>query len=411
MRHILLIITIVSFAFSIRAAEFDWPQWRGPNRDDISKETDLLTSWPANGPKRVWLFENAGMGYAGFAIVDGKVFTMGTRDDSEIVLMLDANTGRELWSAPVDRVFTEKRGNGPRGTPTVRGNHLYVMSGNGTVACVQVADGKVVWRKEMTELGGNVPKWGYTESVLVDGKHVLCTPGGSDGTITALDKDTGKVVWRSTGFTDEAQYASMVVAQINGKRQYVQLTMKNVVGLAPEDGKVLWKSAWPGRTAVVPTPIVRDNLVYVTSGYGVGCKQIKIEPDNSVTTVYENKVMKNHHGGVILVGDYIYGHADAGWTCQNFKTGEEVWNHRPFGKGAVAYADGMLYCQEEGSGTVALIEASPAGWKEHGRFRPEPQSKIRPSEGRIWVHPVISNGRLFLRDQELIYCYDVKKSS
>jgi outer membrane protein assembly factor BamB len=200
-----------------------------------------------------------------------------------------------------------------------------------------------------------------------------------------------------------------VSAEINGTRQYVQLTMNNFVGVSAKDGKLLWKSEFPnGRTAVIPTPIVRDNNVYVTAGYGAGCKMVSIGPDNKVTTVYENKVIKNHHGGVILVGDHLYGHADPGWVCQNFKTGEEVWSHRDFGKGAVACADGMLYCVEEGSGTVVLVEASPAGWKEQGRFKLDPQSKIRSSSGRIWTHPVISNGKLYLRDQDLIYCYDVK---
>jgi outer membrane protein assembly factor BamB len=410
MNRSLILIAATTFAGSAFAANFDWPQWRGPNRDDVSKETGLLKSWPAGGPKRLWLFEKAGTGYSGPAIADGKLFTMGTRDTSEIVLVLDANTGQELWSAPVGAIFNEKRGSGPRGTPTVDGNRVYAMSGQGNVVCLNRADGKMLWQQQMTALGGSVPHWGYTESVLVDRQHVICTPGGGKGAIVGLDRETGKVVWQSTAFTDEAQYSSLVPAAINGVPQYIQLTLKNIVGIAPNDGKVLWKSPWPGRIAVIPTPIVRDALVYVTSGYGVGCKQIKIGPNNEVTTVYENRVMKNHHGGVILVGDYLYGHADAGWTCQNFKTGAEVWNHRDFGKGAVGYADGMLYCLEEDSGTVALVDASPNGWKENGRFKLAPASTIRPAQGRIWTHPVISNGKLYLRDQDLIYCYDVKTS-
>jgi outer membrane protein assembly factor BamB len=245
--------------------------------------------------------------------------------------------------------------------------------------------------------------------VLVDGDRVVCTPGGSKGAIAALDKKTGEVIWRSMEFTDGAHYSSIVPAKINGSDTYVQRTQNSIVGIAPKDGKLLWKAEFPlGKTAVIPTPIVRDNFVYVTAGYGAGCKEIKINPDNSVETVFENKVMKNHHGGVILVGDYLYGHGDPGWVCQDFKTGEEVWNDRGFGKGAVGYADGMLYCLEEGSGTVVLAEASPKNWQEHGRFKLDPQSKIRNPQGRIWTHPVISNGKLYLRDQDLIYCFDVK---
>ena len=389
----------------------DWPQWRGPNRDGISKETGLLKTWPEGGPKRVWLFENAGNGYSTFAVVGNRLFTTGTRDGSEIVLALDASSGKEVWAAPIETVFDNRWGGGPRGCPTVDGNEVYAMSGKGTLACINAADGKVIWKQSMTSLGGKVPGWGYTESVLVDGDRVICTPGGSAGAIAALDKKTGKPIWQSKEFTDGAQYSSIVAAKINGTPQYVQLTMNSFVGVAAKDGKLLWKADFPlGKTAVIPTPIVRDNFVYVTAGYGAGCKQVKIGPNNEVETVYENKVMKNHHGGVILVGDHVYGHADAGWTCQNFKTGEEVWNHRGFGKGAVGYADGMLYCQDEGSGTIVLVEASPSGWKEHGKFTLDPQTKIRSPQGRVWTHPVIANGKLYLRDQDLIFCFDVKKS-
>jgi outer membrane protein assembly factor BamB len=387
----------------------DWPQWRGPNRDDISKETGLLKQWPEGGPKRVWLYENAGNGYSGPAIAKGKLFTLGTRDGSEVMLALDANTGKELWTAKLGGVLENGWGGGPRGTPAVDGDKVYALSGKGDLACVNAADGKVVWTTTMSSLGGKTPDWGYTESVLVNGDHVVCTPGGKNGAIAALNKKTGEVLWQSKEFTDGAQYPSIVAAKVNGTETYVQLTMQSVVGISVKDGKVLWKEKFPGRVAVIPTPIVRDNLVYVTAGYGVGCKQIRVKPDNSVEVVYENKVIKNHHGGVILIGDYIYGHGDPGWTCQDFKTGEQVWNDRKFGKGAIGYADGMLYCLEEGSGTLALIEASSEGWKEHGRFKLDPQTKIRNPQGRIWTHPVISNGKLYLRDQDLIYCYDVKK--
>ena len=393
------------------AGRFDWPQWRGPDRSDVSRETGLLKSWPPGGPKRVWLYENAGNGYSGPAIVGGKLFTLGTRDQSESLIALDAGTGKELWVAQMGSILKNAWGDGPRGTPSVEGGRVYAISGSGVLICASATDGKILWQKRLSELGGKTPGWGYTESPLVDGDLVVCTPGGAKGAITALDKETGKLSWQSTEFTDGAQYASVVPANINGTRQYVQITMQNIAGIAAKDGKLLWKSPWPGRTAVIPTPIVRGNEVYVTAGYGVGCRLVRIEPGNEVTTIYENKVIKNHHGGVILVGDYLYGHSDSGWTCQNFNTGEEVWSHRGFGKGAVACADGMLYCLEEGSGTVVLVEASPKGWNEHGRFKLEPQTQIRSSQGHIWTHPVISNGRLYLRDQDLIYCYDIRQSS
>ena len=410
LKSLAALITLTTLTQSaLSAASFDWPQWRGPDRSDVSKETGLLKTWPAEGPKRVWLFENAGNGYSGPAIVNGKFFTLGTRDGSEILLVLDANTGKELWTAKIGPVLQNGWGAGPRGTPTVDGDRVYALSGTGNLVCVNGGDGKILWQTSMSDLGGKVPGWGYTESVLVDGNQVLCTPGGSKGAVAALDKMTGKVMWQSTEFTDPAHYSSIVPARINNTPQYVQRTEKSIVGLAVKDGKVLWKTDFPnGRTAVIPTPIVKDNEVYVSAGYGAGCKMVRIGPGNEVTTVYENKVMKNHHGGVILVGDFLYGHADPGWVCQNFKTGEEVWNNRGLGKGAVGYADGMLYCLEEGSGTVVLAEASPREWKEHGRFKLDPQTSIRSSQGKIWTHPVISNGKLYLRDQDLISCYDIK---
>jgi outer membrane protein assembly factor BamB len=270
----------------------------------------------------------------------------------------------------------------------------------------------VLWKKTMEEFGGQVPDWGYTESVLVDGDKVVCTPGGSRGAILALNKMTGEPVWQSKEFKDGAQYASLIAADHNGARQLIQLTQKSVVGVDAKDGKLLWRTDWSGRTAVIPTPIFHDGHVYVTSGYGAGCKLVKIDKDNALKQVYANKLMKNHHGGVILLGEHVYGFSDdVGWACQDFKTGELAWSEKgKLGKGAIGCAGNRLYLLEESSGDVVLIDASPKGWKEHGRFRLEPQTKLRKPSGRIWTHPVISNGRLYLRDQEILYCYDVREN-
>ena len=396
--------------FAVSASALDWPQWRGPDRTDLSKETGLLKQWPAEGPKQVWIYKNAGNGYAGPSIVAGKLYTIGTRDGKEILLALDANTGKELWATPLSDILDNKWGGGPRGTPTVDGTKIYALSGTGTLACLNLADGKQVWSRTMQDLGGETPRWGYTESPLIDGNQVAVTPGGGQGAIAALNKQTGEPVWQSKEFTDGAQYASLIPAMINGEKQYVQLTMQHVAGVAAKDGALRWQYDFPGRTAVIPTPIVKDNFVYVTAGYGVGCMLLKIEPENKVTLVYENAVVTNHHGGVILYKDHVFGHSDRnGWVCQNFASGEQVWVEKDkLGKGAIGYADGMFYCLEEGSGNVALIEASLNGWSEKGRFKLEPQTTIRSRDGRIWTHPVIVNGKLYLRDQDLIYCYAVK---
>ncbi len=393
----------------------DWPQFRGPNRDDHSNETGLLKQWPADGPKKLWSFTNAGQGYSGFSVVGDRLFTLGTRDGSEILMCLDAAKGTEVWMAKLGNVLGNKWGDGPRGTPTVDGDKIFALGGDGTLVAVQARDGKEVWRTTMASLGGKTPGWGYTESVLVDGKQVVCTPGGPQGAVAAFDKATGKKLWQSKDFTDGAQYSSIVPAVINGQPQYVQRTMENIVGISPKDGAVLWKQAYPGKTAVIPTPIVKGNQVYVTAGYGVGSMSFTIEQGNQVKMIFDetaatNRVMKNHHGGVVLVDDHVYGYSDGlGWTCQDFKTGAEVWSEKKaLGKGAISYADGLFYLLEEGSGNVVIIEASPKGWNEKGRFKLDPQTAIRSPQGRIWTHPVISNGRLYLRDQDLIHCYAVK---
>jgi outer membrane protein assembly factor BamB len=276
---------------------------------------------------------------------------------------------------------------------------------------VKAADGEEVWRVPMESLGGKVPNWGYAESVLIDGDKVLCTPGGPQGAVAALDKMTGRVIWQSRDVPDYAHYSSTVVGEFNGQRQYVHLLEKRLVGLSAEDGSLLWEVEWPGSVAVVPTPIIRGNQIFVTSGYGAGCMLVEIGPNNEATKVYENKRMKNQHGGVIELGGYVYGYSDeVGWVCIDWKTGDLEWRDREaLGKGAIGYADGRFYCVDEREGHVVLIDASPKGWTERGRFVLEPQAKDRAPRGGIWVHPVIVNGKLYLRDQEYVYCYDVKK--
>jgi outer membrane protein assembly factor BamB len=337
---------------------------------------------------------------------------MGAKDGGEHVISLDAQTGAQKWSVPLDnRVYPNNWGDGPRSTPTVDGDLLYTLSANGVLGCLAAKDGKILWKTDLVkDLGGKLQDWGYTESVLIDGDKVICTPGGDQGTMAALDKKTGKVLWRSTGLKEAAQYSSPILITHEGKKQLVQLLTKKVIGVDPENGDVLWTANFPGRVAVIPTPIYSKGYLYVTAGYGIGCRLLKLggkEPE----VVYENNNMVNHHGGVILVDGKLYGHSDkGGWTCQDFLTGETVWKDESLGKGGVGFAAGHLVCVDEKSGEVALVEASPSGWKEKSRFTLDPQTTQRKPQGKIWVHPVIVNGRLYLRDQELIHCYDVKGS-
>ena len=389
----------------------DWPQWRGPNRDDNSTETGLLKTWPKDGPKLVWMNKDVGLGYSGYSIVGDTLYTMGARDAVEFVIAVNVKNGKEKWSAEAGPLLTNGWGDGPRSTPTVSGDRVYAMSGKGHLTCLNAADGKQIWKATMEEIGGKVPGWGYTESVLVDGDLVICTPGGAQGAIAAFDKNTGKKVWQSTAWTDPAQYSSVIAADHNGARQLIQLTMQSVGAVNAKDGSLLWKVPFPGKTAVIPTPIFHDGHVFVAAGYGVGGKLIKIGEGNKAEDLNPepNPNMINHHGGVVLVNGNLYGFSEkGGWTCLDFKTGAVKWQENAaLKKGAIHYADGKLYLLEENTGTVALIDASPDGWKEYGRFTLTPQTTQRNPKGKVWTHPVVANGKLFLRDQELLFCFDV----
>jgi outer membrane protein assembly factor BamB len=411
----LLILAVSLCAPALSAPASDWPQWRGPDRTDVSKETGLLKTWPSTGPNLLWTNSDAGVGYSGPAVVGDRIYLLGARGQCECVYALDANTGKELWSVPYATTFSESHGDGPRGSPTVVGDLLYGIGGQGELFCVETAQGKVRWHINLRkDLGGEMMSgWGYSESPLVDGNKVLCTPGGSRGTLAALDKHTGKVLWRSKGLTDRAAYSSIIPADVGGVRQYVQLTGRAIVGVAADDGRLLWRHVQEGfKTAVIPTPIFHDGYVYATAGYGAGCTLLKLTADGKTVNaevVYENKNLANHHGGVVFVGEHIYGHSDrSGWVCQNFLTGGVVWSSRKLGKGSVTCADGRLFCYSENEGTLVSVEATPDGWNETGRFKLPKESTKRKPSGKFWTHPVIANGRLYLRDQDLLFCFELK---
>lgn len=392
------------------AADGDWPQWRGPHRDGRSRETGLLEHWPDGGPPLLWKARGLGDGYSNIAAVGVRIFTMGDRDGTCQVVALGRSDGKELWSAKVGRSGEPGGFEGPRSTPTVDGDLLFALGQYGDLVCLKAASGEEVWRTSLTgDLDGKRPGWGFTESVLVDGDALICTPGGAKGTLAALEKKSGRLIWRSAGIRDGAQYASAIVVEHEDARQYVQLTMKTVFGVDAATGKTLWQASWPGRTAVVPTPVFGQGCVYVTSGYGVGCNLFPVGRGKRVEGLYRGstrKVMKNHHGGVILVDGHVYGYSDGGgWICQELRSGRLAWREKGrLGKGSIAYAGGRLCLRAEGGrGTVVLIEASPQGYRERGRF--DPPDRTRKNS---WTHPVIAGGKLYLRDQDTLLCYDVK---
>lgn len=404
--------TVVYLTSAAIAQQHDWPQWLGPNRDALTDETGLLKEWPEGGPPVAWHVESVGFGYAGPSIAQGKIYMLGSLDEVTHLLALDESNGDVLWKAKIGDDYKNGWGDGPRSTPTVDGDRVYAMAATGTLICCNSDTGDELWRAAMQDLGGSIPQWGYAESPLVDGDKVICTPGGQRGTMAALNKMTGELIWQSEGITAGAQYASAIKISPGGVDQYVQLVQPHVFSIKADDGSVAWQQDWPGRVAVIPTPVARDNKVYISSGYGVGCRLIELATSGTEVkeTVYDNKVMKSKHDGLVLLGEYIYGYSDGGgWTCQNFETGERVWNEKgKLSKGSIGYADGMLYCMSEKEGEVVLIDATPEGWQEHGRFTLTPQTEHRNPKGAIWCYPVIANGKLFLRDQEHFFAFDVK---
>ena len=398
----------------------DWPQWRGPNRDAVLKTTDLNLDWSAKKPLLLWTFRQAGAGYSAPVIVGTTLYCQGAADDKDFAFALDTKTGNLKWKQVLGGQFIESRGNGPRGSVTVDDDKLYLVRGGGQIHCLSAADGKMLWQKDFKKDfdGKMMSGWGYSESPLVDGNLVICMPGGSEGTIVALDKNTGAVVWRTIELTDNASHSSAIIAEIDGIRQYIVLAAKSVSGVSPKNGNLLWKVPVEGARvpAVIPTPIYHNNLVYVTNGYGIGCILVKLTRTGdsfNAETVYANKTMTNQHGGVVLMNGHIYGHSDGvGWVCQNFNTGDEVWKHnvgqgRDPIKGSVLGVNDRLITLYEKTGLMTVVAASPDRWIEFGSIEIPERSEVTTQDNSVWTHPVIAHGNLYLRDHDLLFCFDL----
>lgn len=387
----------------------DWNQFRGPNRDNLSPERGLLTSWPDQGPRQAWTARGVGEGYSAVSISNGRVYTMGNVGQEEKVVCLDLESGREIWTASNGQAYREGQGNGPRGTPSVVDGRVYSLGANGDLSCLDSQTGQPHWRKNiLREFGGSNITWGISESVLVDGDKVICTPGGQRATMVALNRMTGNVIWTASVPTSpKAAYASPIAIEVGGVRQYVNYTHGGVVGVRASDGQVMWghRESTNG-TANCSTPVFHDSSIFTASGYDTGGSLFRLQSRGGRTVsqvAYSTKEMKNHHGGMVVVDGYLYGSSDPGiLKCIELRSNRVVWQNRSVGKGAVSYADGHLYVRSE-RGPVALVEATPSGYQEKGRFD-QPQRSGRPS----WSHPVIANGKLFLRDMDNLLAYDIR---
>jgi outer membrane protein assembly factor BamB len=410
----------------------DWPQYRGPTRDDVSVEKGLLQQWPEGGPKLLWTCANAGVGYSGPAVAGNRYFTIGGRGDDEVLIALELDkvtdgAPAEAWAVKVGPLFTfesNKWSAGPSSTPTLDGDSVYALGGNGDLICAAAADGKLRWRlnlpnsleAEVNPIGGGPKKlgWGFTWSPLVDGNLLICVPGGPKGTLAALEKKTGRVVWRSTELTEAAAYTSPVLAQIDGVRQYVVLTNEGLRGIAAANGKLLWKSDRKLSTEVINSPAVLGPLIFFTVG-GRGGQLVRVKKTGdafAADEVYANRNMSNHHGDIVLVDGHLYGASEAkGWVCQSLESGELLWAERKVPAGSVTYAGGRFYAVSDKDGAVALLEATPAACTVTGKLTLPRKSALRKPMGGFWTPPVVANGRLFLRDQELVFCYDVSEGT
>jgi outer membrane protein assembly factor BamB len=399
----------------------DWPQFHGPNRDNLCRETSLYTDWTKSPPALLWKIEGIGMGYSSVAITAGKVFTMGDRKGTggkkaQFVLAFDLETQKELWATEVGPPHKD----GPRSIPTIDGEFLYALGTEGDLVCLETATGTERWRKSLpNDFGGKMmSKWKFSESPLVDGPRLICTPGGAEATLVALDKNTGELIWKCAvpalgeKGKDGAGYASAVVAEIDGVRQYIQLIGWGLVSVEAETGRFLWGyNGIANGTANIPMPVIRGRYVFTTTNYNTGSALLRISRVGDTFHVKElytltGRQFENHHGGIVCVGNHVYGgHGNSRGEprCVDVATGKIMWRGKApeRGSAAVLYADGHLWFRYD-RGLIALIEATPEAFHLKGTFQPVTGS------GPAWAHPVILDGKLYLRHGDLLACYDVR---
>jgi len=396
----------------------DWPNWRGPAHNGISEESGLDLDWPEDGPELLWQVDGCGKGYSSVAVADGKIFTIGNKKGGEHLTAFREKDGKELWST---QFGTAGHSNG---TPTVDGDLVYAIGKDGDLVCCKVSDGKKVWSKRFDKDfdGKMMSGWGYSESPLIDGDRLICSPGGKDAMIVALDKKTGNEIWAcevedlGDKGKDGAGYSTVVISEGAGIKQYVQLTGRGLIGVRAKDGKLLWNyNRVANGTANIPTPIVSGDHVFASTGYGTGAVLLKLSKRGATGVkaeeeyFLESNTLQNHHGGMIRIGDHLYTghkHNEGFPICVEISSGDVLWGGDERGPGsgsaAITAVDGHLIFRYQ-NGIVALIEATPDEYRLKASFKPVHQEK------ESWAHPVVANGRLLLREQDKLMCYDLSK--
>ncbi len=378
-------------------------QWRGPNRDGVYPGESLLKTWPEEGPKEMWSVEGLGKGYSSVAVTADRVYLTGMTGGEGFLFAFDTD-GKLVWKASYGREWNGSRP-GARTTPTVVGNRIYLMSARGQAVCFST-DGKKVWAVDlMAQFGARNLDWGMTESLLVEGDRVFCTPGGRNVTIASLDRHSGKTIWKIKADGETSGYCSPCLVRHGNRRLLLTMTGKSVVGIDADTGKFLWRQSHITDYSVnANTPLYHDGFIYAVSGYGTGSQMFQLSEDGaSVTRVWSQKKLDSQMGAAVLVGGYIYGsgHNNRGWHCLDWKTGKVQYTARKIGnKGAIIFADGMMYCYSE-SGYVGLVKPNPQEFEVVSSFR------VKKGSGEHWAHPVIKDGRLYIRHGDALMVYHI----
>jgi outer membrane protein assembly factor BamB len=402
----------------------NWPQFRGPNRDNLSSDTGLLTQWDAAGPALAWKATGLGLGFSSVAVTRDRIYTMGDLGSDQYVIALSATDGKLLWKTRIGPNWQD-RYPGPRATPTVDGDRLYTLGTEGDLVSLDAATGKERWRKNLaTDFGGAVMSdWKFSESPLVDGDRVVVTPGAQNAALVALDKMTGATIWKAAlpplgpKGRDGCGYASIVISNGGGVKQYVQMLGRGLVGIRAADGAFLWNyNKVANDVANIPTAALKGDFVFASTGYQAGAALLKLAAAGAgkvtATEVYflEGRTFQNHHGGFVLVGDSIYagnGHRNGLPICIDLATGQVRWGgnirNEGIGSAALTYADGHVYYRYE-NGVMILVEATPQAYRQKGIF------KLPTGDQLSWAYPVVTGGKLYVRDKDTLLVYDVKKT-
>lgn len=406
----IVILGFTQFAFADEG-KCHWSQFHGEQRNNISKDKNLLKQWSEGGPKLLWKTSGIGHGFSTVSIVDGIIYTAGNIDDYTYITALDM-FGNMLWQTKSGKIFSGSYP-GSRGTPTIYDGKLYHLNCNGYIACLDAKTGKEIWSLNIMEkLNGRLPEWGLAESLLVDGDKIICCVGGEEISVVAISRHNGEIIWACKGIGDKPGYVSPILVDYKGLRQFITMMSASAISINADTGELLWKYDHPiPYGSNISTPIYYDGYVIIFGTFAFGATKFRLNVDGNKCTIekiWHTEELDNEHGGVTLIDGYLYGHADGNhkwrhWACLELETGKTMYavDGLPGATGTQTYADGMLYLLGE-SGDVALMPPNPNGFNIISRFK-LPKEDNSP----LWAHPVVCGGRLYIRHGQTLYVYDV----